>query len=231
MMATERDASFSGIGDAIDKYLRSHGLLRVSRESLVPLAWAEIVGDWYRRHTVVLRVEGGVVTVRCDSAARAQQLQLDSARIIAALNERLGQRTVREIRPSSGGISRRDAPTATEADTLGVEPTGGELDLIELEPEARDYIAAQTAGISDDALRELAARVVGRSHKVRRWRQVHGYRPCRGCGALLPPGQALCKACDPGRRPQQGSSDVLTGTWDPARRTRRQDDGSAAERS
>ena len=73
-MNTRRDGGLSSVKDAIDKYMRGHGLIRAGRASQVPIVWSEVVGDWYCQHTEVLRVEHGVLTVRCDSAARAQQL-------------------------------------------------------------------------------------------------------------------------------------------------------------
>ena len=93
----------SSLGDALDGFLKSRKLLDVSREKLCPLIWGDVVGDWYNRFTQVSRVHDGIVFVRCDSAPRAHQLQLDAPRIIEQMKELLGEKYVKELRPSSTG--------------------------------------------------------------------------------------------------------------------------------
>lgn len=210
---TKRDGAFSGIGEAIDKYLRTRGLVRASRQSLVPIVWGEVVGEWYRKHTEVVRVEKGVVSVRCDSPSRAQQLQLDSPSIVGALNERLGPRTVKEIRPSSGGIVRGGSSLGSGAEMMAEGPSRAELDRIDLEPEEQQWVRERAGVVEGDELRRLVEAVLTKHCKALRWKQRHGYVPCKGCGVLMAPGQGRCKACDPGRIPAQGSSDVWQDRW------------------
>jgi predicted nucleic acid-binding Zn ribbon protein len=211
-MQGNRDARFSGLSEAIDKYMRGHSLVVAGRQSMVGAVWPEVVGEWYARHTQVLRSEGGVVLVWCDSAARAQQLQLDSAQIVAKLNERLGPRAVKEIRPSSGGIRRLEGAPGDLAEAPG--PAPGDIKRMELTDEERECVDALSAGLADAALRRAFARVLGKELLVARWKREHGYGPCpAGCGALVPPGSGACMGCDPGRVPMQGSSDVLPDRW------------------
>lgn len=207
---TERDGDISTLQAALDKFLRRHGLLRMSRESLVAVLWPEVVGPWYAAHTRVLYVDKGVVTVRCDSAARAQQLQLDSEPIIQALNERIGPRTVKELRPSSGGISRAEAEWEDTAPLPW--PSRTELDAIELERSERSRAEGVLAEVTEPALRAVAMSVLLRQRKLQRWLRAHGYLPCRGCGGLIEPGRSLCKGCDPGDTPAQGSPESFE--WD-----------------
>jgi hypothetical protein len=206
-----RDARLTGLSDAIEKYLRGHGLVVAGRQCMVGAVWPEVVGEWYARHTQVLRSEGGVVTVWCDSAARAQQLQLDSARIVATLNERLGPRAVKEIRPSSGGIRQLGGVAPAAGELAG--PAPGEIKRMELTEEERASVEAAAAALEDAALRRVFARVLGKELLVRRWKREHGYVGCPGCGTLVPPGSGLCMGCNPGRVPMQGSSDVLPDRW------------------
>jgi predicted nucleic acid-binding Zn ribbon protein len=203
-----RDAALGGLDEALNKYLRSHGLVRASRESLVALVWPEVVGDWYAQHTRVLRVERGVVDVRCDSAARAQQLQLDSPGIIEAINQRLGGKAVREIRPSSGGIRRRSAAEAP-ADPGPPLPTRWELEALELTDEERAWVCETVEYVEEEGLRRALESVLVKTTKLNRWKREHGWLPCVTCGALVAPGRRQCASCDPGRVPQQGSTDVL----------------------
>jgi predicted nucleic acid-binding Zn ribbon protein len=211
-MPGNRDARFSGLSEAIEKYMRGHGLVVAGRQSMVGAVWPDVVGPWYARHTQVLRSEGGVVLVWCDSAARAQQLQLDSARIVETLNERLGPRAVKEIRPSSGGIRRLEGAAPGAAEPLG--PAPGEIKRMDLTDAERECVDAVSAALGDPALRRAFARVLGKELLVTRWKREHGYVPCpAGCGTLVPPGSGACMGCDPGRVPMQGSSDVLPDRW------------------
>ena len=202
-----REGSLSEVGEAIEKYLRSHGMVRHSRESVVPLLWAEVVGEWYSHHTQVLRVDGGVVTVRCDSASRAQQLDLDAPHIISVLNARLGGKTIKEIRASSGGIRRSGALPESPAPIEW--PSRFELDEMVLEPQEMLWVQETVAEITGDELRQVLESVLVKQAKLRSWKREHGYAPCRGCGGLIPPGRTMCMGCSPGRVPAQGSSDVL----------------------
>ena len=208
-----RDASLSGIGEAIDKYLRDHGLVRASRASQVPLLWSQVVGAWYAKHSEVLHVDHGIVHVRCDSAARAQQLQLDAPEIMKSLNTALGPGTVKEIRPSSGGIRRRKLSADSAGELQAAFPLRSELDHMDLLIDERAWIESLLASIEDEDLRPRLETVLVLHCKSERWKREHGFRPCEGCGALLPPPQRMCKACDPGRIPQQGSTDVLTNPY------------------
>lgn len=204
-----REGQVGSIGDAVDRYLRKHGLLRLGREALIPVIWGEVVGAWYQRHTQVIRVDKGVLTVRCDSAARAQQLQLDSAAVMARLNERLKAPVVKEIRPTSGGILRGSA--GAEADLSGAPrgPRLSDLAQIDLTPQELDWIAEITADIDEEPLRTRAHAVLAKRCKVERWKRERGYRPCEICGVLVAPGKRTCRGCNPGRIPSPGNSEAL----------------------
>ena len=107
------------LGDVLKHYLTDARVLDVSYEHVVPALWGQVAGEWYARHTSVTRGWEGVVDVECDSAARAQQLQLDSTEIIRRLNAKLGAQYVRQIRPSSAGGSRTKPFTAAHGDRIG----------------------------------------------------------------------------------------------------------------
>jgi predicted nucleic acid-binding Zn ribbon protein len=204
-----REGSLSTLDDALQKYLRSRGLVRAGRESMVALVWPEVVGEWYAQHTQVLRVERGIVEVRCDSAPRAQQLQLDSPAVIEALNKRLGGPVVREIRPSSGGIRRRGQGETETPDPGPPLPTRWELEAMELTDEERAWVRETVAPVEAEDLRRALESVLVKFTKLNRWKREHGWEPCVTCGALVAPGRRQCSSCNPGRVPQQGSLDVL----------------------
>jgi len=214
-MRGTRDGSVSTVGGMIDDYLRSHGLLRTGRECMVPILWGDVVGEWYQKHTRVLRVDKGVVTVRCDSSARAQQLQLDSADIIRAINERLRAKVVKQIRPTSGGIASIDSGAAEEDPDLPPMPTAAELDGMDLTADEEAWVKLRAEGLEDNELKQLLVRVLTKQCRATRWLVEHGYTPCERCTVLVPPGRRLCRACAPGRLPSQGSDEVIRYTRKP----------------
>ena len=209
-----RDGSFSAIGSAIEKYMRSHGMVRSSRESVVPVVWAEVVGPWYAQHTEVTRVEKGVVNVTCDSAARAQQLQLDSPRIVAALNKRCGARTVKEVRPSSGGIRRLDPVAARQDPAEPLGPGRSDLENMELPVDDRRWAWDVAAEVADEELRQRLQSVLMKARKVEEWKRRQGYRPCEICGTLARPPRKRCGLCSLGRTPRQGMAELVLPPWD-----------------
>ncbi|MBC7287246.1 MAG: DUF721 domain-containing protein [Armatimonadetes bacterium] len=182
------------LSDVLRQYVASAGLARQAVEHMIPLIWPQVVGEWYARHTRVVRVWDGTVEVLCDSAARAQQLQLDSPEIIRRLNQRLGEQYVRQIRP---GTSERLQPAPSRLGRPRVwtaVPTERELAGIELSPEDEHWIAACAAQIEDPVARETFQRAA-RSHlKLRAWKLAHGWMECPKCKELYPPGTE-CIGC------------------------------------
>ena len=65
----------------------------------VQRAWAQSAGEAFARATEPVAERDGVVTVACDSAVWAQELDLLSERVVEALNEAIGRPAVRRLRP------------------------------------------------------------------------------------------------------------------------------------
>jgi predicted nucleic acid-binding Zn ribbon protein len=208
-----RDGSFSAIEAAIEKYMRGHGMVRASHESLVPVVWAEVVGPWYAGHSEVTRVEKGVVNVTCDSAARAQQLQLDTPSVIEKLNQRCGARTVREIRASSGGIRKLDPVAARQDPPQPLGPGRSEMESMELTTDERLGVWEATAEIEDEGLRRCLQSVMVKARKAEDWKRRQGYRPCQICGTLTRPPRKKCGLCSLGR-PRQGMAELVLQPYD-----------------
>ncbi len=205
-MSKKRSARISGLGQVLSDYLADHGLLGKSREMLAAFVWAEVVGPWYAQHTKVTRVRDGVVMVHCDSAPRAQQLQLDSPTILEKLNQRLGGEFIGEIRASSGRVGRaRPEPQLWEE--AGEElPDAAELARLELSEEESQIIAGLSGNLSDEELSRRFTAALENFCRLQQWRREQGYQPCAQCGRLVAPGRR-CVVCFPGRLPQQGRAD------------------------
>ena len=67
----------------------------------VQRAWAEAAGDAFAAQSRPVAENDGVITVACDSAVWAQELDLLSETVVARLNESLGRPAVRGLRPHS----------------------------------------------------------------------------------------------------------------------------------
>ena len=65
----------------------------------VQRAWAQAAGEAFARATEPVAERDGVVTVACESAVWAQELDLFSERVVAALNDAIGRPAVRRLRP------------------------------------------------------------------------------------------------------------------------------------
>ena len=67
----------------------------------VQRAWPQAAGEAFARATQPDGERDGVITVACASAVWAQELDLLSEPVVAALNEALGRPVVRRLRPQA----------------------------------------------------------------------------------------------------------------------------------
>ncbi|MEE1754374.1 DUF721 domain-containing protein [Streptomyces sp. SP18CS02] len=117
------------LGAAINRLITERGWETPAAVGGVMGRWPQIVGEDLAKHCVPLRYDEDpderVLTVQCDSTAWATQLRLLAPRLVARLNEDLGQGTVRLIKVLGPGGPRRGygplrAPGSTgPGDTYG----------------------------------------------------------------------------------------------------------------
>jgi predicted nucleic acid-binding Zn ribbon protein len=72
----------------------------------VQARWADAVGDAVAREAAPVSEREGVVTVACESAVWAQEIDLLSAELVDRLNDRIGSAPVRSLRVVVGGARR-----------------------------------------------------------------------------------------------------------------------------
>ena len=77
-----------GVGDVFETMASALGWDSPIARAELLVSWSEIVGDDTAAHSTPVSIEDGVLTVRCDSTAWAQQLRLMQATILAELAER-----------------------------------------------------------------------------------------------------------------------------------------------
>ncbi|MFI1466930.1 DUF721 domain-containing protein [Streptomyces wuyuanensis] len=110
------------LGAAINRLITERGWETPAAVGGVMGRWPQIVGEDLAKHCVPLRYDEDpderVLTVQCDSTAWATQLRLLAPRLVARLNEDLGQGTVRMIKVlGPGGPARRFGPLRAPGST------------------------------------------------------------------------------------------------------------------
>jgi predicted nucleic acid-binding Zn ribbon protein len=86
------------LSDLIDPALRGLGVRGRVREVQVREVFDEVVGPALAPMCRALSLERGVLLVGVANTSLSHQLHLDSVRLIAMLNERLGTAAVRRLR-------------------------------------------------------------------------------------------------------------------------------------
>jgi len=191
-----RRAKFRPVGDILDTFLANRRIFRASKERVVALVWADTVGAWFGRNSVVLDTKDGVVSVQCNSAAVAQELDLRKGEVITRLNERLGGPVVTDLRASTGGIRRERLVEQVPQPTPEPAPTERELALVALAREEEARIEAVSAAIEDLALRARYSGAAAKALRLARWQKLQGYEPCAHCEVLAKPLTAgYCTVC------------------------------------
>jgi predicted nucleic acid-binding Zn ribbon protein len=86
------------LGDQLDQFVTERGWVGDVAVGAVIGRWSQIVGPEIAPHCAPLDFVDGVLTVRADSTAWATQLRYLAPRLVAMLNEQLGDGTVTRIK-------------------------------------------------------------------------------------------------------------------------------------
>jgi predicted nucleic acid-binding Zn ribbon protein len=95
------------LSDLFEPALRRMGVHRAVREAQLQEAFAEVVGPAVSGLCRALSLDRGALLVATAHTALAQQLQMDGPRIIASLNARVGDGTVKRLRFTALSEPRR----------------------------------------------------------------------------------------------------------------------------
>ncbi len=208
----------SNLSDILNRYLHTKGYSRHGAEVLAAVLWAETVGPWYARHTEVIRVENGAITVHCDSAPLAQQLVADSDRILERLNQRVAEQlaasapaepgaappqVLREIRATSAFQGRGEPQFRSAERRTSHRPPADEIESLPLTEEEEARAQELAAQVVDDQVRRRFLAALRASLRLRQWQVSQGWQPCSTCDRLLPPEDPLCLFCKPPPAPLQ----------------------------
>ena len=86
------------LGDFLEGVLKEKGFLRRLKEEEVLGVWEEVAGKETALHTRPLRVRKGTLLVACSSSPWVQELTFLREKMVASLNEKIGEKVVKEIR-------------------------------------------------------------------------------------------------------------------------------------
>lgn len=113
-----------GIAEVIDALTTKLGWNSPLAKSEMIVSWTELVGAETAAHSTPIGIEGGVLTVSCDSSAWATQLRLMRVHIIARIAERFPDAGIDGIRFDGPGVPSwkkgpRSIPGRGPRDTYG----------------------------------------------------------------------------------------------------------------
>lgn len=86
------------VAELLDPALRKLGVRAHVRDAQVREIFAEVVGAALAPMCGAVRLDGRVLVVATSNSPLAHQLQLDSPKLIASINERLGDAVVNRLR-------------------------------------------------------------------------------------------------------------------------------------
>ncbi|MFK7969355.1 MAG: DUF721 domain-containing protein [Bacteroidia bacterium] len=90
-------SDYTSLGDAIQAFLRKHGLEDEVRIQRILTNWEAFVGEPIAKATEQVRFENGTLFIRMSSPAWRNEMVLARLRLQRSLNERMGKPLIRDI--------------------------------------------------------------------------------------------------------------------------------------
>ncbi len=85
------------VGSVLDQVVAERGWKRRIGLSTVLRHWPDLVGESNAEHSKPVNYDNGVLIVECDSTSWAQAMRYTASKLVARLNEALGERTVLRV--------------------------------------------------------------------------------------------------------------------------------------
>lgn len=113
-----------GLGDVVDALTARLGWNSSLARSELIGSWAELVGEETAGHSTPVGIEGGLLTVSCDSTAWATQLRLMRSQILTRIAQRYPDAGIETLRFDGPGVPSwkkgpRSVPGRGPRDTYG----------------------------------------------------------------------------------------------------------------
>jgi predicted nucleic acid-binding Zn ribbon protein len=96
------------VSDLVANLTSTRGWAARLRGARIHTAWSEIAGDELARHVTPVRLAGGVLVLRAESAAWATQVRYLAPQLRDRANAVLGEGEVRSVTVQSGRPDTRD---------------------------------------------------------------------------------------------------------------------------
>jgi len=112
-------------GALLSQYMQQSGLAGKLQAYESWRVWDEVVGPQIAAHAQPAKIRDRVLEVRVDQAVWMQQLQLMKPKILARLNERLGEEVIRDIFWRRGTVEQ-GLPSVTEPASTPLPPLPAE---------------------------------------------------------------------------------------------------------
>jgi predicted nucleic acid-binding Zn ribbon protein len=87
-----------GIEQILPRVVRKMGGSQQVRQVRVEAAFKQVCGEYLREHARVAAIQGGTLVVACAHPAISHQLQMESVRVLEAVNRDLQGRPIKRIR-------------------------------------------------------------------------------------------------------------------------------------
>ena len=144
------------VGQLLEGLLRAKGMEDKVARYRVWLAWDRAVGPQIAAQARPVRIRENTLEIRVASPVWMQQLQLLKPRILAKLNDALGEQAFTDIYLRRGKVEKRDAPAPKQ-------PTWRDASL---DADEQAQIEQTLADISDPDLRGAMRRVLERQKRL-----------------------------------------------------------------
>jgi predicted nucleic acid-binding Zn ribbon protein len=97
-----------GIDSILPRAVRRLGGTRPVRQARIEAAFSKVCGEFIRPHVRVCAVEGSALVLACAHPAIAHQLQIESAKILEAINSEVPGKPLTRLRfvPEAGRPAR-----------------------------------------------------------------------------------------------------------------------------
>ena len=180
---------------AVEGFFKSQELASALRPHMAKARWAKLVGPQVAKVTQVEVARNGILFVRVEAGAWANEIMWLKDDILRRLNLELGGQVLKEIHFTAGSLEKIEP----EAQPI-TAPTDAELAKIALSKAAVARIEANLAAIADDALRGRIRGIMLRAARTEEWKRRQGWQVCGRCGALseplpTPDPAPLCTVC------------------------------------
>ena len=146
----------AGIGGVLQGLLQQKGMSARLREYRAWQLWNEVVGPQIAAHAQPCGIRDGILEIKVDQPVWMQQLQLLKPKLLARLNERLGDALFRDLFLRRGQVATTTAPPK-----VAPLPPPPPLDRA-----TEAQIAATVADLADEELRQGLAQLLRRQAQL-----------------------------------------------------------------